>query len=149
MKQESQIQVRLVSVSEVKFMLNLDEILLAKSQPNGPNIGFAHAVSINKEDSTITLIFGVQYAVDETPLLESRYAFTFNVSNIGDIVKIEKDKIEIKELMPHFVSVAIGTMRGIIVAKTAGTSLAKYPLPMLDAKSVLENMVANMQKEQK
>ena len=149
MKQENQIQVRLISVSEVKFMLNLDEALLAKSQPDGPNIGFAHVVSANKENSTITLIFGVQYAVDNTPLLESRYAFTFNVSHIDDVVKIENNKIEIKGLMPHFVSVAIGTMRGIIVAKTAGTPLAKYPLPMLDAQYVLENMVANMESEQK
>ena len=93
MKQENQIQVRLISVSEVKFMLNLDEALLAKSQPDGPNIGFAHVVSANKENSTITLIFGVQYAVDNTPLLESRYAFTFTVSHIDDVVKIENNKI--------------------------------------------------------
>ena len=149
MKQENQIQVRLISVSEVKFMLNLDEALLAKSQPDGPNIGFAHVVSANKENSTITLIFGVQYYIDIPTLLESRYPFRFNFRHIDDVVKIENNKIEIKGLMPHFVSVAIGTMRGIIVAKTAGTPLAKYPLPMLDAQSVLENMVANMQTEQK
>ena len=51
MRQDNKIQVRLVSVSEVKFMLNLDEALLAKSEPNGPNIGFAHAISVNKEES--------------------------------------------------------------------------------------------------
>ena len=99
----------------------------------------------------ITLIFGVQYAVEKTPLLECRYAFTFNVNPIDAVVKIEKDKkdkIEIKELMPHFINVAIGTMRGIIVAKTAGTSLAKYPLPMLDAQAVLHSMMANMQKRE-
>lgn len=50
--------------------------------------------------------------------------------------------------MPHFINVAIGTMRGIIVAKTAGTSLAKYPLPMLDAQAVLHSMMANMQKRE-
>ena len=88
----------------------------------------------------ITLIFGVQYAVEKTPLLECRYAFTFNVNPIDAVVKIEKDKIEI--------NVAIGTMRGIIVAKTAGTSLAKYPLPMLDAQAVLHSMMANMQKRE-
>ena len=148
MSQDNKIQVRLVSVSEVKFMLNLDEALLAKSEPNGPNIGFAHAISVNKEESMITLIFGVQYAVEKTPLLECRYAFTFNVNPIDAVVKIEKDKIEIKELMPHFINVAIGTMRGIIVAKTAGTSLAKYPLPMLDAQAVLHSMMANMQKRE-
>ena len=140
MRQDNKIQVRLVSVSEVKFMLNLDEALLAKSEPNGPNIGFAHAISVNKEESMITLIFGVQYAVEKTPLLECRYAFTFNVNPIDAVVKIEKDKIEI--------NVAIGTMRGIIVAKTAGTSLAKYPLPMLDAQAVLHSMMANMQKRE-
>lgn len=147
MKQESQIQVRLVSVSEVKFMLNLDETLLTKAQPNGPNIGFAYAVSANMEQNTITLHFGVQYAADGTPMLESRYEFTFEVNRIKDVVKIGKDKIEIKELMPHFISVAIGTMRGIIVAKTAGTPLAQYPLPMLDPQSVLNDMTANMPKE--
>lgn len=50
--------------------------------------------------------------------------------------------------MPHFINVAIGTMRGIIVDKTAGTSLAKYPLPMLDAQAVLHSMMANMQKRE-
>ena len=34
--------------------------------------------------------------------------------------------------MPHFLSVAAGTMRGILVVKTAGTNLSKYPLPMID-----------------
>lgn len=147
MKQNDQIQVRLVSVSEVKFMINSDESLLAKSQPNGPNIGFAHAVSANIKQNIVILHFGVQYAVDTTPILESRYEFTFEVNQIEKVVKIGKDKIEIKELMPHFISVAIGTMRGIIVAKTAGTSLAQYPLPMLDPQSVLNNMMANMPKK--
>ena len=78
--------------------------------------------------------------------------FNTNIQIIGDgITKLyneKKDKIEIKELMPHFINVAIGTMRGIIVAKTAGTSLAKYPLPMLDAQAVLHSMMANMQKRE-
>lgn len=147
MEQDNKIQVRLESVSEVKFMLNLDETLLAKSEPNGPNIGFAQAISVNKEESTITLIFGVQYAVEKTPLLECRYAFIFKVNPMDAVVKIENNKIEIKELMPHFISVAIGTIRGIIVAKTAGTSLAKYPLPMLDTQAVLHSIMANMQKQ--
>ena len=101
MRQDNKIQVRLVSVSEVKFMLNLDEALLAKSEPNGPNIGFAHAISVNKEESMITLIFGVQYAVEKTPLLECRYAFTFNVNPIDAVVKIEKDKIEAIIILPR------------------------------------------------
>lgn len=144
----NQIQLHLESVSEVKFMLNLDEGLLERAKANGPDIGFAHAVSVNIEKNTIGLLFGVQYAIEGTPILESRYEFVFAVNPIRDVVKIDKNKMEIKELMPHFISVAIGTMRGIIVAKTAGTPLAQYPLPMLDPQSVLDNMMANMPKEQ-
>lgn len=147
MNASNQVQIHLESVNEVKFMLNLAEGLLEQAGSNGPNIGFAHAVSANIEKSIIILLFGVQYAVEDTPILECRYEFIFKINPIKDVVKIGKNKIEIKGLMPHFISVAIGTMRGIIVAKTAGTPLAQYPLPMLDPQSVLDNMMANMPKE--
>lgn len=142
--QNKPIQVRLISVSESQFMLNVDEQLLDKAEKQGgPKIGFGHSVHVDMAKSLITLYFIVAYRVETTTILESKCVFVFKISNIEDVVKAEKEKFQIKVLMPHFINVAIGTMRGIVAVKTAGTPLAKYPIPLLDANKVLNSMVAN------
>lgn len=145
MKDRKQIKIHLESVNEVKFMLNLADDLLEKIG-DGPNIGFGHIISsVSMDQGLISFIFGVQYAITNIPVLESRYEFVFKVDPIQEAVKIENNSIEIKALMPHFINVAIGTMRGIIVVKTAGTPLAKYPLPLFDPMIVMKDICANMQ----
>lgn len=42
--------------------------------------------------------------------------------------------------MPHLLNVAVGTMRGILVVKTAGTNFSKYPLPMIDVNQLNSNL---------
>lgn len=56
------------------------------------------------------------------------------------IIFNDNRSITVNHLMPHFLSVAVGTMRGILVAKTAGTNLAKFPLPMIDVNQLNANL---------
>ena len=129
---------RIKSISEVQFMLNIDDTLLAKTLPS---VGFAYSVSPDMEAKTISLLFGVQYSIEDIPILECRYEFVFEVPYIEYVVDMDNGQaVGINGLMPDFISVAIGTMRGIIVVKTAGTPLSKYPLPMLDPVRVLESI---------
>lgn len=63
------------------------------------------------------------------------------MSGLAQFITIEdNDGITITYIMPHLISVAIGTMRGILVVKTAGTNLSKYPLPIIDPMQLTQTL---------
>ncbi len=124
------IQMRLISVNEVSFMM-LPGKITEEVLPENIKLGFSSQIQPEVENNKIALVFGVKYELEEDELLECVYRFEFEVRDLAQFITIEdNDNITITYIMPHFVSVAIGTMRGILVVKTAGTNLSKYPLPM-------------------
>jgi len=126
------IQMKLLSVGEVRFMMS-PEMIKDNTDPEAIQIGFSNKVEPNLADGQISIVFGVRYVFGEDVILESIYRFTFSVIDIERFVTINKDgSVTIMHLMPHFLSVAVGTMRGILVVKTAGSILSQYPLPMID-----------------
>ena len=143
------IQFRLDRIEELTYSIsgNSAEII------NQDNLGVQFLVQtfLNKEANLVKLKVGAKYNLAETTILNLELLFVFNIDNMERFVNIDTENKQLKfnaDLIPTFINVAIGTMRGIIVAKTAGTSLAKYPLPMLDAQAVLHSMMANMQKRE-
>ena len=93
------------------------------------------------EDNRISLIFGTKYELDGEVVLESIYRFEFEVLNLAQFITVhENNSITITHIMPHFISVAIGTMRGILVVKTAGTNFSKFPLSMIDPNQLNANL---------
>ena len=124
------IQMRLISVNEVSFMM-LPGKITEEVLPENIKLGFSSQIQPEVENNKIALVFGVKYELEEDELLECVYRFEFEVRDLAQFITIEdNDNITITYIMPHFVSVAIGTMRGILVVKTAGTNLSKYPLPI-------------------
>ena len=73
-------------------------------------------------------------------MLDCIYKFSFEVIDLSRYVIIDGDNITINHLMPHFLNVIIGTMRGILVVRTAGTLFSKYPLPILDANALNDSL---------
>jgi hypothetical protein len=140
------IQMKLLSVGEVRFMMS-PEMVKDNTNPEAIKIGFSNRVEPNLADGQISIVFGVRYVFGEDVILESIYRFTFAVVDVNRFVAINKDgSITIMHLMPHFISVAVGTMRGILVVKTAGTSLSQYPLPMIDVNQLSENLSTSARK---
>ena len=108
------IQMRLQSVNEVSFSMdlsNIDENL----NPDDLQIGFANQIMPDIENNTISIIFGVQYVYEANKVLDCIYKFSFEVMDLNKFVTIDGDNITISYIMPHFLSVIIGTMRGILV----------------------------------
>ena len=142
------LQMRLVSVDEIMFMMSSAGIGNA-FRSEDIQIGFSNKVDYAEETDEITLDFGVKYAVHSEDLdfgvkyavhsedvLECVCRFKFSVVDLKRFIQVnaKDNSVTITHIMPHLLSVAVGTMRGILIAKTAGTPLAKYPLPMLDIK---------------
>ena len=140
MADENNIQMKLLSVDEVRFMMTSDAIK-ENTDPDSIQIGFSNGVEPNIENDKFFMIFGIRYVINDSVILESVYRFSFAVVNLAQFITINEDKsITITHLMPHFLSVAVGTMRGILVVKTAGTAFARYPLPIIDVNKLNENL---------
>ena len=109
--------------------------------PDAIQIGFSSQIYPDVENNIFNLVFGTRYEFEGKVVLESLYKFEFEVKNLSQFIVFNDDQsITVNHLMPHCLSVAIGTMRGILVAKTAGTVLSKFPLPMIDANQLSANL---------
>lgn len=122
---------KLDSISEVKFIMLPDKIS-NETDFEKIQLGFSNQIIPDIENDVIAILFGVQYAYKNEIVLESVYRFTFSVVDLKKYITLNDNIITIAYLMPHFLSVAVGTMRGILVVKTAGTKLSKSPLPIID-----------------
>jgi hypothetical protein len=127
------IQMRIVSINEDSFEMypgKMDD----DSQSEEIQIGFSTRIQTEETNDLFTLHFGTRYMLGNELILESVYRFVFEVKNLKNFITYKDDQtITINGLMPHLLNVAVGTMRGILVVKTAGTSLSKFPLPIIDA----------------
>ncbi len=136
------IQMRLASVSEVSFMMSPGKVG-DNINPEDMQMGFSSQIQPDINSDCFTLNFGVRYELSGAVVMESVYSFVFEVKNLKQFVVFnDNQSITVNHLMPHFLSVAVGTMRGILVVKTAGTNLAKYPLPMIDVNALNSNLSA-------
>lgn len=134
------IQMRLVSVNEVSSMMSPGK-LGDDVRPEDMQMGFSSQIQPDIESDMFTLVFGVRYETAGEVVLESLYRFVFEVKDLKQFIVFNDDKsITVDHIMPHFLSVAVGTMRGILVVKTAGTNFSKYPLPMIDVNQLNANL---------
>lgn len=134
------IQMRLASVREVSFMMSPGKIG-DNVNPDAIQIGFSTQIQPDVENNIFNLILGTRYELDGDVVLDSLYKFEFEVKDLAQFIVFNDDhSITVNHIMPHFLSVAIGTMRGILVVKTAGTNFSKYPLPMIDVNQLNANL---------
>lgn len=134
------IQMRLVSVGEVSFMMSPGKVGDDVS-PDSMKIGFSTQIQPNVQNDIFILLFGTRYELNGEVVLESIYKFVFEVKNLAQFVVFnDNQSITVNHIMPHFLSVAVGTMRGILVVKTAGTNFSNYPLPMIDVNQLNANL---------
>ncbi|MBQ5984110.1 MAG: hypothetical protein IJL56_03950 [Bacteroidales bacterium] len=134
------IQMRLVSVGEVSFMMSPGKVGDDVS-PDSMKIGFSTQIQPDVQNDIFVLLFGTRYELNGEVVLESIYKFVFEVKNLAQFVVFnDNQSITVNHIMPHFLSVAVGTMRGILVVKTAGTNFSNYPLPMIDVNQLNSNL---------
>ena len=131
-EEQFNVKMRLVSVSEVSFMMSPNKVG-ENVNPEAIQIGFSSQIIPEVDNEMFGLVFGIRYEFESEVVLESLYKFVFEVKELKKFIEFKDDgSITVNHLMPHFLSVAVGTLRGILVVKTAGTVFSKLPLPMID-----------------
>lgn len=99
---------------------------------------------INKEAHYLSVLVTIQYEKQKSPFLLAEVACDFNiVKPAWEKFKVEgSDAIEVpKGFITHLTVLTIGTVRGILHAKTEGTIFNGYVLPTLNVSElVTENI---------
>ena len=137
----SNVQMGLRAVSEVNYLYRPEKIG-EKIDPNQLQISFMNNIrSLNVENNFISIVFGAKYMYNNEELLQCVYAFDFNVRDLSKFVVFgEGNNVTVNVIMPFLLDTAFGTLRGLILAKTYGTPLYNFPLPMININQMIEGM---------
>lgn len=152
-KKDKQIQMKLIKIMETGFQLNpvidsitdLDNVII--------QVGFK--VDTPSIKNTITLWLQVKYlnskSLNEQVIAEIETATTFELTPLEAALHFQKEQFEDQAgILPSLLNIAIGTIRGILHIKLAGTILGSLPLPILNAEELCKhtNIKASNHEEQ-
>lgn len=143
--QIQEIKMQIVRIQEMNFAL--DECIWSLQEIDRDKLnvkmGFKFHPNINEESLSISVRVYYNYDIEG----ETRKIMSIEIVSLFKIVDIDKH-IELGEtkfndksnIIPSLLNIAFGSTRGYLAAKVAGTILAKYPLPLMDADSILSKI---------
>lgn len=141
MEEKVNVKFKLVSIGNEHYAPNLEGVDLASIQEEKLKIQYKIDTVIQMSKDTIVVIPSIRYSIEGRELLVANSEFTYSVLNLDSAIAVDKEnqRINVKaDIFPSLVGAAYSTLRGIVHARTSGTPLAKYPLPMIDVKTLVE-----------
>lgn len=114
-----------------------DEIQVEKLQ-----FRYGTKTEIRISENTIMMSASVRFYSGNVVYVDLTTDFMFFVEDLDSVVTYKEETSEISfepDLLPTFLSVACGTMRGILYDKVKETSLGNYPIPLLGIDLLTKN----------
>lgn len=104
-------------------------------------IGYAFAIKLEKSLFIYKLIVKYFTIDEDAPEFEYSFDTIFEVSELDKLIKQNnEDEYDIDDVfLKTLTGVCVGTLRGLISAKTQGTEWKKYPLPIINVAKLLKN----------
>ncbi|BDX38456.1 hypothetical protein CYCD_18110 [Tenuifilaceae bacterium CYCD] len=152
MPEKIDLQIGIKEINEISFSnkplpISEDEVVLGKNLVYGIGLN----ININLDEELITLRLLVNYTLTNNEIVTSLESeIVFHIINLRNAVKQYEDKKRVNivdDLMATLLGVSIGTARGILSTKTRGSQMAKFPLPIINAKDLISQMKNSKNKE--
>lgn len=143
MAKTKEVQVKLLKVKELSFSCtdivnDLDYNIIEKDL----RIEIGFNFQIKKDVNEFIIVTLILYLFKKDEILKYENQTTFSVLNIDQVVTTDNDKINIKdEFLISLLSVVIGTTRGMMIKNTMGKKINEFPLPILNPKELLNNII--------
>lgn len=141
MEEKVNVKFRLVSIDNEHYIPNLEGIELNSIPEERLKFQYKIDTVIQKSKGNICVIPSIRYSYEDCELLVASVVFTYSVLNLDNTIIVDKEnqRINVKaDIFPSLVGAAYSTLRGIVYARTSGTPLAKYPLPLIEVKTLVE-----------
>ena len=141
MEEKVNVKFRLVSIDNERYMPNFEGVDFDSISEEKLKFQYKIDTVIQMSKDTILVIPSIRYSFEGRELLVANAVFTYSVLNLDSAIAVDKEnqRINVKaDIFPSLVGAAYNTLRGIVYARTLSTPLAKYPLPMIEVKTLVE-----------
>ena len=141
MEEKVNVRFKLVSIDNESCTPDFEGVDLLSIPEEKLKFQYRIDTVIQMSKDTILVIPSIRYSYERHVLLDATAVFTYSVRNLDSAIAIDKENQRINvnaDLFPALVGAAYSTLRGIVFARTSGTSLSKYPLPMIEVKTLVE-----------
>ena len=141
MEEKVNVKFRLVSIDNEHYMPNFEGVDFDSISEEKLKFQYKIDTVIQMSKDTILVIPSIRYSFEGRELLVANAVLTYSVLNLDSAIAVDKEnqRINVKaDMFPSLVGAAYSTLRGIVYARTLSTPLAKYPLPMIDVKTLVE-----------
>lgn len=141
MEEKVNVKFRLVSIDNERYAPNFEGVDFSSIPEEKLKFQYKIDTVIQMSKDTILVIPCIRYSYEGNELLVANAVFTYSVLNLDSAIAVDKEnqKINVKaDIFPSLVGAAYNTLRGIVYSRTSGTPLAKYPLPMIEVKTLVE-----------
>ena len=140
METKNNIKYRIDSITQEEFSLNIEGVDLSKMNDNTLKFQYKMETLLKMNENIILVKPSARLLYDDSPVLTASVIVSYSVQTLEDAFSIDRDnqQINIKaDILPSFVGASYSTLRGIVYAKTAGTPLAQYPIPMIEIPTLM------------
>ncbi len=134
-----------IRISEIKELTSENkfhrwEILRYNGYPIKVSMSASVLPDINR--NILALTMGVRYVssrdYSEKELLRYNILVDFEIDNLEKQIQITEKAVKIpSHLLTLIISVGVGTLRGMLAQRTAGTVFDKYPLPLMNISEIV------------
>lgn len=141
MEEKVNVKFRLVSIDNEHYTPNFEGVEINSIPEERLKFQYKIDTVIQMSKGNILVIPSIRYSYENQELLVANAVFTYSVLNLDSAIIVDKEnqRINVKaDIFPSLVGAAYSTLRGIVFARTSGTPLAKYPLPMIEVKTLVE-----------
>lgn len=145
--EDQELDIRLTGLSQVKDRTKLYRWEVMRHQSEDVDVALSTDFEKDSVNSTVTLRITVRYTAlrgqIRRRLLDYSADATFAVSRIDGLVDVSDEELLVSiPLLRLMLGIAIGAIRGMIAVYVAGTVLEKFPLPLYNLETLVENIVA-------
>lgn len=156
---------KIESKVEKNFSLKINKVKIDEINFKEPSDDFIENFKEDLLDIRLTLKFTYDFAKDflsvtvhiwydyndnndidgeskgKTILLDFTGTLDFTVGNFSDVVEKKETGVVVPNILLEMVtSIAVSSARGIIIAKTAGTFINKYYLPLVNIQDIIKTL---------
>lgn len=140
-KDKKEVQIGIKSIKEICFsQVQIEDTSISDSDLQ---FSFGFSLNLNKDAQTMDVIVGVRYLYKGNVVLECQYSIIFHIVGFDQVVSICDDNKNFKasdDFIATLLGVGFGTLRGIVVVKTAGTLLNNHPIPIVNPSKIAQSV---------
>ena len=96
---------------------------------------------IKFSEDIILVIPQIRYSYEGKIIVSASAEFVYAVPGLQSVILVDNvnRQINVKaDIFPSLVGTAYSTLRGIVYSNSIGTSLARFPLPMIETQTLVE-----------